>query len=89
MDDTILISAPKPKFIDPVVTKASPKRSFSIIENQLFGLVLAKTGYIILGTFYRNNLRDWLPDSMLEVARLTVGMIGSDPVTGITYQSGY
>jgi hypothetical protein len=34
-----------PKFIDPVLAKTSPKPSFSIIENERFGLVLAKTGF--------------------------------------------
>jgi hypothetical protein len=28
-----------PKFIDPVLAKTSPKRSFLIIENERFGLV--------------------------------------------------
>jgi len=31
------------EFIDPVFAKTSPKRSFSIIENDRFGLVFAKT----------------------------------------------
>ncbi len=35
------------KFIDPVFTKTSPKRSFSVIENERFGLVFANTGSII------------------------------------------
>jgi hypothetical protein len=39
-----------PEFIDPVVTKTSPKRSFSVIQNERFGLVFAKTGSIISGT---------------------------------------
>ncbi len=39
-----------PEFIDPVFAKASPKRSFSVIENERFGLVFAKTGSIISGT---------------------------------------
>jgi hypothetical protein len=30
--------------------KTSPKRSFSMIENERFGLVSAKTGSINLGT---------------------------------------
>ncbi len=38
-----------PEFIDPVFTKTSPKRSFSVIQNERFGLVFAKTGSIILG----------------------------------------
>ncbi len=39
-----------PEFIDPVLTKTSPKRSFSVIQNERFGLVFAKTGSIISGT---------------------------------------
>jgi hypothetical protein len=39
-----------PEFIDSVFTKTSPKRSFSVIQNERFGLVFAKTGSIILGT---------------------------------------
>jgi hypothetical protein len=34
------------QFIDPVFAKISPKRSFSVIENEPFGLVFAKTGSI-------------------------------------------
>jgi hypothetical protein len=34
---------PVPEFIDPVFAKTSPKRSFSVIENERFGLVFAKT----------------------------------------------
>jgi hypothetical protein len=39
-----------PEFIDPVFTKTSPIRSFSVIANERFGLVFAKTGSIISGT---------------------------------------
>jgi hypothetical protein len=42
--------SPMPEFIDPVFAKTSPKRSFSIIENERFGLVVAKTGSINSGT---------------------------------------
>ncbi len=31
-----------PEFIDPVFAKTGPKRSFSMIENELFMLVFAK-----------------------------------------------
>ncbi len=41
---------PVPEFIDPVFTKTSPKRSFSVTQNERFGLVFAKTGSIISGT---------------------------------------
>jgi hypothetical protein len=37
---------PVPEFIDPVFTKTSPKRSLSVIQNERFGLVFAKTGSI-------------------------------------------
>ncbi len=39
-----------PEFIDPVFTKTSPKRSFSLNRKRAFWLVFAKTGSIILGT---------------------------------------
>jgi hypothetical protein len=41
---------PVPEFIDPVFTKTSPKRSFSFIQNERFGLVFAKTRSINSGT---------------------------------------
>ncbi len=41
---------PVPEFIDPVFTKTSPIRSFSVIQNERFGLVFAKTGSINSGT---------------------------------------
>ncbi len=39
-----------PEIIDPVFAKTSPKRSFSVIENERFGVVFAKTGAINSGT---------------------------------------
>ncbi len=41
---------PVPEFIDPVFAKTSLKRSFSVIENEGFGRVFAKTGSIISST---------------------------------------
>ncbi len=38
-----------PEFIDPVFTKTSPKRSFSLNRKRAFWLVFAKTGSIISG----------------------------------------
>jgi hypothetical protein len=38
-----------PEFIDLILAKTSPKRSFSMTENERFGLVFAKTGSIISG----------------------------------------
>jgi hypothetical protein len=36
---------PVPEFIDPVFAKTSPNRSFSVMENERFGLVFfTKTG---------------------------------------------
>jgi hypothetical protein len=35
-----------PESLYPVFAKASPKRSFSLIENERFGLVFAKTGSV-------------------------------------------
>jgi hypothetical protein len=42
--------SPVPEFIDPVFAKTSPKRSFSMSENQRSELVFAKTGPINSGT---------------------------------------
>jgi hypothetical protein len=39
-----------PEFIDPVFTKTSPKRSFSLNRKRAFWLVFTKTGSIISGT---------------------------------------
>ncbi len=44
------VSFPVPEFIDPVFTKTSPKRSFSLNRKRAFWLVFAKTGSIISGT---------------------------------------
>jgi hypothetical protein len=38
-----------PEFIDPVFAKASPKRSFSMSENERFGLDFAKTVPLNIG----------------------------------------
>jgi hypothetical protein len=46
------VYSPMPEFIDPVFTKTSPKLSFSVIQNERFGLVFAKTGSIISGTIF-------------------------------------
>ncbi len=39
-----------PEIIDPVFAKTSLKRSFSMNENERFGLVFANTGSINSGT---------------------------------------
>ncbi len=39
-----------PEFIDPVFAITSPKRSFSMTENERFGSVFVKTGTINSGT---------------------------------------
>ncbi len=39
-----------PEIIEPVFAKTSPKRGFSMSENERFGLVFAKTGSINSGT---------------------------------------
>ncbi len=44
-----------PEFIDPVFTKTSPKRSFSLNKKRAFWLVFAKTGSIISGTGIDSN----------------------------------
>ncbi len=43
-------ACPVPEFINPVFTKTSRKRSFSMTEDERFGLVFAKTGSINSGT---------------------------------------
>jgi hypothetical protein len=47
-----------PEFIDPVFTKTSPKRSFSLNRKRALWLVFAKTGSIISGTGLLQNLRE-------------------------------
>ncbi len=44
------VSQPVPEVIDLVFTKTSPKRSFSVIQNERFELVFTKTGSINSGT---------------------------------------
>jgi hypothetical protein len=44
-----------PEFRDPVFAKTSPTRSFSVIENERFGLVFVKTGSINSVTVFDNN----------------------------------
>jgi len=41
---------PVPEFIDPAFANTSPKRSFSMTENECFGLVFTKAGSINSGT---------------------------------------
>jgi hypothetical protein len=48
--EMILMLLSVPEFIDPVFTKTSPKRSFSLNRKRAFWLVFAKTGSIISGT---------------------------------------
>ncbi len=45
-----MASFPMPEFIDPVFAKTCPKRSFSMIENERFGLFFANTKSINSGT---------------------------------------
>ncbi len=47
---------PVPEFIDPVFTKTSPKRSFSLNRKRAFWLVFANTGSIISGTEHVSSL---------------------------------
>ncbi len=56
----IYFSRPVPEFIDPVFTKTSPKRSFSLNRKRAFWLVFAKTGSIISGTGFL-DLDVWNP----------------------------
>jgi hypothetical protein len=41
---------PEPEFTDQVFAKTSPECSFSVIENERFGLVFAQTGSLNSGT---------------------------------------
>ncbi len=50
-------NSPVPEFIDPVLAKTSPKRSFSMTEKERFGLLFANTGSIISGTVGRIHER--------------------------------
>jgi hypothetical protein len=56
-----------PEIIDPAFAKANPKRSFSIIENECFGLVVAKTGSINSGTLLFYSAFQWLGYESNEV----------------------
>jgi hypothetical protein len=44
------LNCPVTEFIDPAFTKTSAKRSVSVIENERFGIVFARTGSINSGT---------------------------------------
>jgi len=57
---TIRPETPVPEFIDPVFTKTSPKRSFSLNRKRAFWLVFAKTGSIISGTDAYSMLKNVL-----------------------------
>ncbi len=46
----MFLGLPVPEFIDPVFTKTSPKRSFSLNRKRAYWLVFAKTGSIISGS---------------------------------------
>ncbi len=50
----LCFGSPVPEFIDPVFTKTSQKRSFSLNRKRAFQLVFAKTGSIISGTGFRS-----------------------------------
>ncbi len=66
-----------PEFIDPVFTKTSPKRSFSLNRKRAFWLVFAKTGSIISGTGRK------VPASIFN-AHKGVKMVETDVACGIT-----
>ncbi len=51
-------SIPVPEFIDPVFTKTSPKRSFSLYRKRAYWLVFAKAGSIISGTGLLKRLQN-------------------------------
>ncbi len=55
-----------PEFIDPVFAKTSPKRSHSIIENERFRLVFAKTGSLNKATVLYVEIRNGYNKFTLE-----------------------
>ncbi len=55
-----------PEFKDPRFVKISPKRSYSVIENERFGLVFAKTGSIVSGTGCNRAFYGHVEDSMFN-----------------------
>ncbi len=62
------------EFIDPVFVKTSPKCSFSVMENERFGLVFTKTGSINSGTdisrqVFMQNLNRFLTSFFLIISR--------------------
>jgi hypothetical protein len=42
----VIREQPVPEFLDSVFAKTSPKRSFSMTENERFGLVFAKSAWV-------------------------------------------
>jgi hypothetical protein len=64
-----------PEFIDPVFTKTSPKSSFSLIENEHFGLVFAKTGSKNLGTGVNNKE----PEGSYLLQKLCMNLVSLSP----------
>ncbi len=57
-------NSPLPKFIDPVFAITSPKRSFSITENERFVLIFAKTVSINSGTVQCGPERIYTPRNL-------------------------
>jgi hypothetical protein len=53
---TTLHCSPGPEIIDPVFTKTSPKRSFSMTEYERFGLVFTKTRVYKFGHWFLHAL---------------------------------
>jgi hypothetical protein len=61
-------SSPVPKIIDPVFAKTSPKRSFSMTENERFGLAFANTGSINSGTGRQSALEAGIAPSFFCIS---------------------
>ncbi len=57
----IYIGVRCPNFLNRFFVKASPKRSYSVIENERFGLVFVKTGSINSGTRVIQSIGTYLP----------------------------
>ncbi len=61
-----------PELVDPVFVKTSPKRSFSVIQNERFGLVFVKTGSIISGMGVVHYYTEELSFFLIAVAQRRV-----------------
>ncbi len=79
-----------PEFKDPVFAKTSLKGSFSIIENERFGLVFAKTrsmnsgSVVVTVTSKEENSKDFCLSSKNSVSGLTIVLL-TEYFAGLIY----